>query len=222
MNFAEPGFTSTEFMGIGVAIAVVINILYQSEPVSKKPDPYKQYGAYRSYTRAITLSIIGIVLVAVTFSVCTWFLGWIAAGYLFAPICSMLSWISWKYFRSTATLPSEIKSGLAFLGLHQVDWAPRELELSVNGWGIFGGEHITNFDAGLTSDALYLHFDERLYLVPFIEVQTALPTEICRLDSQKYEHAIRFEFESTSPFRIAMTWPVEEIGSTIAKIRSHQ
>jgi len=129
----EPGFTSTEFIWIGIAIAVVVSLMYRTEPNSREPDPYLQYGAYRSYGRAIVLTVAEIGLVLTAGAISVFYLGWIAALYLLWPISSLLAWLTWKYFRSTATLPPEISSGLVFLNTHRVQWAPSELQIVANG-----------------------------------------------------------------------------------------
>jgi len=155
----EPGFTSTEYIWMGIVIAVVINLMYQTEPNSREPDPFVQYGAYRSYGKAIALTAVRIGLLLSVGAISVFYLGWLPALYLLWPVSGLLGWITWKYFRSTATLPPEIASGLVFLNAHQVHWAPSELKIVVNGWGIFGGLHATNIDAALTDEGLYLHFD---------------------------------------------------------------
>jgi len=214
----EPGFSPTVFVGIGIAIAVVVNLMYRTEPRSKEADPYFQYGAYRSYGRAVFLTIVEILLLITVGVVSFWHLGWMPTFYLLGPVSSLLGWITWKYFRSTATLPPEIASGLVFLNAHRVHWAPKDLEVVVNGWGIFGGMHTTNIDAGITKNALYLHFDDRLYLVPFGEIESAIPTEIRRLDQSRFQDAIKFGFVGIVPFSISVAWPAEQIGSSIGKI----
>lgn len=218
----DTGFSNTEFLGIGVAIALVVNFMYQSETNSREPDPYSQYGAYRSRGRAVFLIVIGYILIALTFVVCTWFLGWIFSLYIIGPVITVVSWATWKYYRATATLPPEIIAGLVFLNDYKTKWGPRELQLTVNGWGIFANQHHTKIDAGLTKNQLYLHFDKRLYLVPMEKIQSATPTQITAPGNLSREDAIAFTFSGALDFKIVVAWPTENIGSTIAHVLSQQ
>jgi len=59
-------------------------------------------------------------------------------------------------------------------------------------------------------------------LIPYEEIQSAIPTEISRLDKPNYEDAIKFEFQGVIPFTITVTWPVDEIGVSIARVNNYQ